>query len=111
VRELNDASVCATNHFETRLNHGGAGWRPRPIDSAGRIAAARALAEPDFAADFAWFKPPIANINSRLAFNADAANGTLTLIGTNGAAPATQVFRLPSRTPSSRQRRAGSGYC
>ena len=93
VREIDGAAVCATNHFETRLNHGGAGWRARPIDSAGRIAAARALSEPDFAEDFAWFRPPIANINSRLAFNADAASGTLTLIGTNGATPVTQVFR------------------
>jgi hypothetical protein len=96
-RDLGGASVCVANHFETRLNQGGAGWRPRPIDSAGRAAAARTLSDADFAGDFAWFRPPIANAHSRLAFEADTATGALTLMGTDGAKPATQIFRLPRR--------------
>ncbi len=96
IRPLTDGSVCVANHFETRLDGSGAGWRPRPIDSLGRAAAARALSDADFDDDFAWYKPPIANAHSRLAFNANAASGALTLMGTDGIAPATQVFRLPS---------------
>ena len=95
TRNLEGTSVCVANHFETRLNRNGFGWRPRPIDSHGRAAAARTLAQDDFESDFTWFTPPIANAHSRLAFNADAANGTLALMGTNGAVPSTQVFRLP----------------
>jgi hypothetical protein len=95
-RGLGGASVCVANHFETRLNRSGAGWRPRPIDSAGRAAAARALSDADFAEDFAWFQPPIANAHSRLAFAANAGTGALALMGTDGAVPATQIFRLPA---------------
>lgn len=95
IRKLDGAAVCVANHFETRLAHDGLGWRPRPIDSHGRVAAARALGAEDFASDFAWFTPPIANAHSRLAFQANAASGTLTLMGTDGATPSTRVFRLP----------------
>jgi len=93
VRPLERHAVCVANHFETRIGREAAGWRARPIDSAGRAAAARALHAIDD--DFAWFAPPIANVNSRLAFQASAAAGTLSLIGTAGAAPVTKVFRLP----------------
>ena len=95
IRTLDGDAVCVANHFETRLGASGAGWRARPIDSLGRAASARALTAKDFAADFAWFKPPIANANSRLAFSASAARGSLTLIGTDGPVQTTQVFRLP----------------
>jgi hypothetical protein len=88
-------NVCVANHFETRLDGNGHGWRPRPIDSRGRVAAARALTDTDFADDFTWYQPPIANAHSRLAFNANAATGELALMGTDGAKPATHVFRLP----------------
>ncbi len=96
IRTLEGGAVCVANHFETRLNGNGAGWRPRPIDSAGRAACARVLTDADFAEDFAWFKPPIANAHSRLAFNANAAAGSLALMGTDGPKPATQVFCLPA---------------
>jgi hypothetical protein len=95
-RDLGGASVCVANHFETRLNGIGGGWRPRPIDSSGRAAAARALSGADFVDDFSWFRSPIANAHSRLAFAANAATGALALMGTDGAAPVTQVFRLPT---------------
>ncbi len=96
MRQLNGAPVCVANHFETRLGQNGFGWRPRPIDSAGRAAAARALRESDLTSDFAWFAPPIANAHSRLAFTANAASGALALMGTDGAEPSTQIFRLPA---------------
>ncbi|MBV9420023.1 MAG: hypothetical protein JO348_09640 [Alphaproteobacteria bacterium] len=97
TRPLADsASVCVANHFESRLAQHGHGWRPRPIDSHGRAAAARNLGERELAEEFGWFRPPIANAHSRLAFNANAATGHLALIGTDGAIPATQVFRLPA---------------
>ena len=95
VRPLDGAAVCAANHFESPLDRSGTGWRARPIDSAGRAACARTLRDDEFAADFSWFKPPIANGNSCLAFNANAATGALALMGTDGAQPVTQVFRLP----------------
>ncbi len=72
----------------------GLGWRARPIDSLGRAACARQLRAEDFASPFGWFRPPIANAHSRLAFNANAATGALALIGTEGTEPVTQVFRL-----------------
>jgi hypothetical protein len=95
VLPLANHRVCVANHFESRLAHNGHGWRPRPIDSTGRVAQARRLGDSDFAATFGWFTPPIANAHSRLAFNASAATGTLALIGTDGAVPATEIFRLP----------------
>ena len=91
VREMGDGCVCAANHFEALTGH----WRPRPIDSAGRAACARALTtalDPD---RLDWFRSPIANINSRLVFNAAARPGSLTLLGTRGATPTTELFRLP----------------
>jgi len=90
LRRLEGDAVCVANHFETPIE--GPGWRARPIDSAGRAAAARALQRNEDG--FAWFKPPIANVNSRLAFHANAASGVLALMGTAGAAPATEIFRL-----------------
>ncbi len=89
--------VATANHFRTPLNAEGRGWRARPIDSLGRAAKADALCAADFAQDFGWFVPPIANAHSRLAFTATAA-GRLTLIGTQGAAPVTKVLTLPGRS-------------
>jgi hypothetical protein len=96
IRPLDGAAVCVANHFESALDRAGLGWRARPIDSAGRAACARGLRADEFAADFGWFKAPIANGNSRLAFNANAATGALALMGTDGPRPVTQVFRLPA---------------
>lgn len=94
MRTLDDGRVCVANHFETRLNTIAKGWRARPIDSTGRVQCARTLQPNDFAAPFAWFKAPIANAHSRLAFEADSAKGSLVLMGTAGDAPVTEVFRL-----------------
>ncbi|MBU6299726.1 MAG: hypothetical protein KGJ79_01005 [Alphaproteobacteria bacterium] len=92
-REANELPVCATNHFESHLNHRGHGWRARPIDSRGRLACAQHLGA---AADFSWFRPPIANINTRLAMVANAAKGMLTVIGTAGEQPVTEAFHMPA---------------
>jgi hypothetical protein len=92
VREMAAGRVCATNHFETRLDGSGADWRARPIDSLGRAACANAL---DGAGEeFAWFRAPIANVNSRLVFTANPATGALALAGTAGEAQVTEIFRL-----------------
>ena len=92
LREMADGHVCATNHFESHLNEAGRGWRPRPIDSRGRLVCGRTLGP---ATDLSWFVPPIANVNSRLALTANAAKGALTVMGTAGVMPVTEVFHLP----------------
>jgi hypothetical protein len=43
---------------------------------------------------FGWFTPPIANINSRLVVNANPATGELSVLGTAGIRPVTEVFSL-----------------
>jgi hypothetical protein len=90
VREMGDGAVSAANHFEALTGQ----WRPRPIDSAGRAVCARGLKAHEDIGDFGWFAGPIANINSRLVFNAAAGPGTLGLMGTRGAAPVTEPFQL-----------------
>jgi hypothetical protein len=94
LRELSQGRVCAANHFESSLSESGYGWRPRPIDSPGRTAQARGIARG--AEGFSWFTPPIANVNSRLALLANAATRGLTVMGTDGAEPVTEVFHLPA---------------
>src|SRR5581483_10450055 len=81
LREMGRDGVSAANHFHSPQDHGG-GWRPRPIDSMGRAARACGFDSRDFAAEFGWFVPPIANVNSRLAFHAVPATGSLSLMGT-----------------------------
>jgi hypothetical protein len=90
VREMGDGAVTAANHFEDLTGQ----WRPRPVDSAGRAVTASGLKAPEDVDDFGWFADPIANINSRLVFNAAARPGALALMGTRGAVPVTEVFRL-----------------
>ena len=90
VREMGTSCVAAANHFE---GLGGA-WRPRPIDSEGRARCARGLGPVATEHDFSWFQPPIANVNTRLVFNAAARKGALSLMGTRGAVPTTEIFRL-----------------
>jgi hypothetical protein len=91
LRDIRTDRVCATNHFETGL-HGR--WLPRPIDSAGRCRAARALSGDVLEDGFTWFQAPIANVNSRLVVNANAGAGTLEVLGTAGEKPVTRVFEL-----------------
>jgi hypothetical protein len=92
AREMAEDRVCATNHFETIS---GGRWLARPIDSAGRVKAAHALSCGQVEDGFRWFVPPIANVNSRLVVNANAASGELAVLGTAGCVPTTEVFVLP----------------
>ena len=94
IFEMKDGRVCAANHFESALNGDGRGWSARPIDSEGRAACARALAH---GKSLSWFVPPIANVNSRLVFEATAGTPSLNLIGTAGIRPVTELFRLSQR--------------
>ncbi|HUJ03806.1 MAG TPA: hypothetical protein VLW75_09235 [Rhizomicrobium sp.] len=91
LHAMDESCVCATNHFEGRMSDHGRGWRPRPIDSAGRLAAARRL-DGD-GEDFSWFAPPIANAYSRLVMSAEPGSGALSLMGTSGAMPVTEIYR------------------
>lgn len=93
LRQMQAGPLCVTNHFESALKDEGKGWRPRPIDSAGRLECAHGLCETHFSEEFGWFVPPIANSNSRLAFSV-TARGPLTLMGTYGARPVTEILRL-----------------
>jgi hypothetical protein len=90
IREMGAGAVSAANHFEALTGL----WRPRPVDSAGRAAGARALGGDAQIHDFSWFADPIANVNSRLVFNTAARTGALGLMGTKGVAPVTEPFRL-----------------
>ncbi len=92
VRAMDGCNVCASNHFESHLSYAGRGWRARPINSQGRLACARTLG--GATADFSWFIPPIANVNSRLAMVANAGSGLLSVMGTFGGQPVTEIFHL-----------------
>ena len=93
IREMDGDRVCAANQFDTILNVRG-GWRPRPIDSAGRAHRARAVPLASIDDRFGWFQPPVANSHSRVVLTADAAHGALRVMGTNGLQPVTETFRL-----------------
>jgi hypothetical protein len=97
VREMKDGTVCASNQFETAINgdgpEKGKRWMLRRKCSPARGAAARKLSSQDVDDTFTWFKAPIANSFSKLALVADAAAGTLTVIGTEGQKAVTQPFK------------------
>lgn len=93
LREMTEGRVCAANHFIDPPEGSEADWRPRPIDSVGRHAQACALHGEG--GNFFWFVEPIANQNSRLALAARPRSGRLSLVGTDGPTPVTEVFRIP----------------
>jgi hypothetical protein len=96
IREMGTGyGVSAANHFLSHINGIGRGWQPREIDSCGRACYANTIT-PEAAADpsMGWFKPPVANVMSRVCLSANAAEGSLSLMGTEGTAPATELFRL-----------------
>ena len=92
VREMADRACLRHQPFRIEAERGRA-WlagppdrQPRPHDLrpyAGRVSG------------LSWFAPPIANVNSRLALTANAANGSLLVMGTAGATQVTEIFRLP----------------
>ena len=94
IRPIVQDRVCAANHFESHLYRIGRGWRPRPIDSHGRVRMARALPISSVDDRFAWFQPPIANAHTRLVLWAHPGSGHLRAFGTEGARRVTEVFDL-----------------
>lgn len=95
IREMGTNGIAsAANHFESHLNGIGHGWLPRALLSHSRANESRCLTAAEIGEDFSWFRAPIANSLSRLAFTADAAKGTLRLMGTDGKRPVTAVFEL-----------------
>jgi hypothetical protein len=85
--------VCAANQFEAPPEGKKIDWRTRPIDSAGRYTQACMLDSEGH--NFSWFEPPIANENTRVALVARARPGRLSLVGTEGPAPVTEILRIP----------------
>ena len=94
IHELCEGRVCAANHFESRFNDIGFGWRPRPVDSAGRLKLARSVPLDKINPEFGWLAAPILNANSRLAVWADAAHGSLSAAGIYGSQMTTSIFKL-----------------
>ncbi|TAL34889.1 MAG: hypothetical protein EPN97_07870 [Alphaproteobacteria bacterium] len=96
IREMQNGKACVANHFETSLNGEGYGWMPRgePPTSQPRMDAANAALPANLDESFTWFKEPIANPNTRLVFVGDAAAGTLSVMGTDGAKPATKILKI-----------------
>jgi len=92
IRELHNDKVCASNHFESNFNDVGYGWLPREPNSKARLQSACSLAAADIDAGFNWCKAPIANSLSRLALIANAKDGTLSVMGTEGEKPVTYIF-------------------
>jgi hypothetical protein len=94
IRPMESDRVCASNQFDTRLNSSGQGWRPRPINSEGRVYQARTMPLATVDDQFSWFKAPIANSHTRLAMMACAATGRLTVFGTQGEKKVTDTFEV-----------------
>jgi len=94
VREFNGDRVCASNHFETKLNATARAWHPRSKDSPERLACALSLLPSEIETGFDWFKPPIANPTSRIVLNACPKTGALEVMGVYGERPMTAPFTL-----------------
>lgn len=94
IRTLDQGRACTANHFVSALKDKGAGWRPRPIDSRGRLAQSLSLPVEHINKDFAWLKPPILNTHTRVAVYANAATGELAVRGFHGNTPLTNIFKL-----------------
>ena len=94
IRPLEHDRVCTANHFVTRLNDIGRGWWPRPFRSVKRKHLADTVPLDTIDTRFNWFRFPVANSHTRLAFIAQAGVGTFSVMGTHGAQPVTQPWTL-----------------
>jgi hypothetical protein len=96
IRELDagQESVSATNHFQSALKDVGQGWMERSEHSHERYAQSRTMTGESLTKDFNWFSYPVANDHTRLVMTANAKTGELTVMGTMGDRPVTQVFKL-----------------
>lgn len=92
IRPLEQGRVCTANHFVSHLNSTGKGWRARPFRSIKRKHLADTMPLGDIDARFSWFRFPVANSHSRLALIANAKDNSLSVVGTHGTEPVTQVW-------------------
>lgn len=105
IRELAAGyHVAATNHFVGSFDRVGHGWRPREIDSHGRLRQGNSIDERDMEKPLLnWLHSPILNADTRLCLIADAATGKLLVQGFAGVAPVTALFNLPATAHENRQ--------
>ena len=95
IRELGERSnISAANHFESHLNGIGHGWLPRALLSHTRGMHAGLTPSTNADENFTWFIAPVANALSRLALVMDAKTSHLSLMGTEGTQPVTEIFHL-----------------
>lgn len=88
--------VWAANHFTSALAAEGKGWRPREIDSVGRLRQTESLGGHDLAPPhFNWLRPPMMNPHTRLCVLSEAARGRLLVQGYEGSVAVTEVYQLP----------------
>ncbi len=102
VREMSGDRVTVANMFESALKDSGDNWVCRRGNSHLRSAYARAIPASDIqtTGGFPWFthapaESCLRSYFSRVVMTANAATGTLQVMGTAGEKPVTQVFRLP----------------
>lgn len=86
---VHDGPGCVANHWLAMRETG----RPRGRRSRDRHAQMQATMT-DADAAFGWLTPPVLNRDTRLAVEANAATGRLTVQGWERAGPATQVLRI-----------------
>lgn len=90
-------NVCAANHFTGRFASISHGWRPRMVDSYGRLEQSGSLHGHDLQdAHFNWMRSPMLSEFTRMAAVMDAATQRLTVQGFEGPAQVTESFSLPT---------------
>jgi hypothetical protein len=96
IIELREKShIVSANHFVTRLDGVGKGWRPREIDSVGRYRYCNGLDAHELdVPHFGWLKAPVINAKTRLSMLADATGTRLMVQGYEGIVPATRIFHM-----------------
>ncbi len=86
---VHDGPAAIANHWLAFATPG----RDRGIDSRGRLAMMQRKRDQAMG-DFDWVEPPILNETTRLAVEANAATGTLKVVGLEKDGLATRVFSL-----------------
>lgn len=92
-----DQYVRATNHFVSRFDAIGDGWRPREIDSKGRYRHSGSIGGYELDQQhFSWLRAPIINADTRLCVVADAQAHRLMVQGFDASLVVTELFhKLP----------------
>ena len=96
IKELSVAQmVSASNEFHSSFAQVGKGWRPRMMDSAGRLRQSVEISTQELQQDnFSWLRPPMLNSFTRLVMQADAATGMLMVQGFEGQGAVTNMFAV-----------------